>query len=173
MSAQPRPFNEAEKEPAAHPELGGELTLLARDILQRLQEQPRRHWHVEKDVRQQDALQAIRREGPLQPERLAEGGKPALTSIDAKNAKYRHQHRQDQRHGAQAQQHLPSGEATAVEGASKKYGGHDGEQGRKKRLPEREADDVPQIAIVQQRRHVGGWRVKPQRQKCTQGDGDH
>ncbi|MNP39290.1 hypothetical protein D3C76_1328630 [compost metagenome] len=122
---------------------------------------------------QQDALQAIRREGPLQPEGLADRGKPALTSVDAEDAKYRHQHRQDQGHGAQAQQRLPSGETTPVEGAGKKYGGHDGEQGGKKRLPEREADDVPQIAVVQQRRNVGGWRVKPQRQKCPQGDGHH
>ena len=56
LPPQPRPFNQPEKDVAAHAELGGDLPLLAGDIFQRLQQQARSHRHIKEHVRQQDPL---------------------------------------------------------------------------------------------------------------------
>ena len=42
-----------------------------------------------------------------------------------------------------------------------------------KRLPEGEADDVPEIAVVPEGEQIALWRVKPQRKECTRADDDH
>ena len=70
VPAHPWPFDEAEEGIAAHAKLGGNLPLLAGNVLQRLQQQAGRHRHIEKDVRQQDALQTVGRELPLPAERV-------------------------------------------------------------------------------------------------------
>jgi hypothetical protein len=99
-------------------------------------------------VRQQNALQSVRRECPLQTKLAEQRGQPALATVNAQNTKYRHQHGQDQRHGAQAQQGLPAGKTPPIKRARKKNSRDRRQQGRKKRLPEGETDNVPEIAVV-------------------------
>lgn len=74
-------------------------------------------------MRQQNAFQAVRGEGPFQTKQVEEGCQPALPTVDAQNTEHRHQHGQDQRHRAQPQQGKPAGETSAIEGACRKMAG--------------------------------------------------
>lgn len=65
-------------------------------------------------------MQTVGRELPLPAERVKKGGQPALAPVDAEDAEYRHQHRQDQGHRAQAQQQRAAREATPIKRAGKK-----------------------------------------------------
>lgn len=123
LAAQRRPFDEAELLPAAHTQLGGQLALLHRNVLQRLQQQAGGQWQVKEQVRQQNALQPVGREAIFDAQPAAQRRQPALAPIDAEQAEHRHQHRQHQRHGAQPQQQLPAGETAAIERARQQNGG--------------------------------------------------
>ena len=124
-------------------------------------------------MRQQNAFQAVRGEGPFQTKQVEEGCQPALPTVDAQNTEHRHQHGQDQRHRAQPQQGKPAGETSAIEGACKENGRDRRQQRGEKRLPEGETDDVPEIAVVPEGEQIALWRVKPQRKECTQADDHH
>ncbi len=77
LAAQRRPFDEAELLPAIHAQLGGQLALLHRDILQRLQQQAGGQRQVKEQVRQQNALQAVGREAILDAQPAAQRRQPA------------------------------------------------------------------------------------------------
>jgi hypothetical protein len=64
-------------------------------------------------------------------------------------------------------------ETPPIKRARKKNSRDRRQQGREKRLPEGETDNVPEIAVVPEGEQIALWRVKPQRKKCSQTDRHH
>lgn len=65
----------------------------------------------------------------IQTKLVEQRSQPALATVNAEDAKYRHQHGQDQRHGAQAQQCQPAGKTPPIQGARQKNGRNHRQQG--------------------------------------------
>ena len=147
LAAQPRPFEVAKERPAAHAELGGELALFAGDLFEGVEQEAGGERQGEELVDEEDAGEAIGAETPVAAERLPDVRQPALFAVHAEDAGDGDQRRQGEGHGGEAQEQVATGEVAALERAGEEDGGGNGECGRKGRLPEGEAQYVPEVGV--------------------------
>ncbi len=149
-AADQRPLQQPEDMGGAHAELAGEAPGGFGDALQALQQETRGQRHVEENVGQQDAEQAVEVVAGSEPEPVQQLRQPALLAVHRDDAEDGDDDRQYQREAEQLDEQGAPRKAAPRQGAGHRNGQSQAQQGGEQRLPEAEAQHVAQVGVGQQ-----------------------
>ena len=147
-AADERPLQQPEDVGGAHAELAGEAPGGLGDALYALQDEAGGQRHVEEDMGQQDAEQAIEIVAGIQAQAVQQLRQPALTTVHRHHAEDGDDDRQHQGEAEQLEQQAASGETASRQGPGHRDGKPQAQQGGEQCLPEAETQHVAQVGIA-------------------------